>query len=224
MGIQSGSLSLCRYRLIGGKNRISLGELNSLLEAYKAGPIKLSGVQKEETQGWVRPLGIDKLSDALEGHWDMSHAQVAEGFLLRLRVERRKVPSQLLQHLYKQKFKEHEQASGKPPGPKLRKELKEQLKLELTGRALPQLAHVDAYWRDRDGELTLFATGKKLREIFEMLFHQTFGDALGMTLVRIDPPLMGLGHDAWVDTSIASEALGKLSLTTPVTFTESLYP
>ena len=65
MGIQSGSLSLCRYRLVGGAGRTSLGELNELIDNYKSGPIKLSGIPKEELFGWVRPLGVDQLKDEL---------------------------------------------------------------------------------------------------------------------------------------------------------------
>lgn len=225
MGIQSGSLSLCRYRVLGaGKTKFSLKELNALLENFKSSPIKLTGVKKEELSGWVRPIGIDKITDDPEAHWDLSHSQADEGFLLRMRLEKRKVPVQLLQLIYKQKHYEETSKSAKPISPKGRKELKEAVKLDLTGRALPQIAHVDAYWRDRTGELMLFGTGKKLRETFETLFQQTFAAPLGLTLVRVEPPLLGLNRQQWEDSGVASETLGRLSLATPISFAAPVHP
>jgi DNA recombination-dependent growth factor C len=218
-------LSLCRYRLLGGTGRRnSLASLNELFAAYRSGPVKLSGVTREEVVGWVRPLGLDMVGDEVEDVWDLTHCEIDEGFLLRMRIERRKAPAQLIQMIYKQRFLAHQRESGKAPGPKLRKELKEQVKMELTTRALPQLAYVDAFWRDREGELMLFATGKKLRDTFQRLFHETFATALGLTLVSIDPPLMGLARDAWEDSAVASETLGRLSLATPMAIADQIYP
>src|SRR4030095_10680683 len=101
----------------------------------------------------------------------LSDCQVDDGFVLRLRVERRKVPAQLLQLVYRQRFFEHQDKAGKTPGPTERRELRDKVKAELMARALPALSHVDAYWRDRQGELTLFTTGKKARTLFETAVH-----------------------------------------------------
>ena len=224
MGLQSGSVSLCRYRLLGAGKRHRLSQLGDLLESHKAGPLKLSGVHSEERVGWVRPVGLDNVELPPDAPWDLTHCQVDDGFVLRLRIERRKVPATLLQLVYKQRFHEVEAKTGKTPGPKDRKDLREEVKKELMARALPTLAHLDAFWRDEEGELALFTTGKKARELFEGLFLKTFAQPLGQTLVRIDPPLMGLTRDQWEDSQVASETLGRLSLTTPVAFAEQIYP
>lgn len=224
MAIHQGSLSLCRYRLLGGNGKSNLTRLNSFLEPYIAGPLKLSGVTKDEVTGWVRPLGLEKVELAPDTPWDLSHCQVDDGFVLRLRVERRAVPAQLLQLVYKQQFFEQQAKAGKTPGPKDRRDMRDKVKAELMGRALPALSHIEAYWRDRQGELTLFTTGKKARSVFETAFTATFANPLNLTLVRIDPPLLGLSKDQWEDSQVASATLGRLSLATPVAFAEQVYP
>jgi hypothetical protein len=129
-----------------------------------------------------------------------------------------------LQLLYKQKYHDWVRKTGKNPSPKDRRELKDQLKAELMTKALPQVAHVDAFWRDRRGELLLFSTGKKVKTTFESLFTSAFAGALGFSLMRIEPPLLGLPREHWNDSQVASETLGRLSLTTPVVFAEQIYP
>lgn len=224
MAIHQGSVSLCRYRLLGARSRAGIGRLNDFLEPHKAGPLKLSGVTKEELIGWVRPLGIDKVDLPPDAPWSLSDCQVDDGFVLRLRIERRKVPAQLLQLVYKQRFFEWQAKAGKTPGPKDRRELKDTVKAELMARALPVLAHVDAYWRDHKGELMLFTTGKKARSLFEAAFISTFSNPLDQQLVRVDPPLLGLSRDQWEDSQVASATLGRISSATPVAFAEQLYP
>lgn len=227
LGIQNGSVSLCRYRLLGGSRtapKLTLGLLNELLEPFKAGPLKLTGVHKEEKYGFVRPVGLDKIGEEEVEHWDLTDCQVDDGFLLRMRTERRAVPSTLVQIIYRQRFVEWEKKTGKAPGPKERRELKDSVKAELMGKALPQIGHVDAFWRDRRGELLLFATGKKAKTTFEALFTSSFAGSLGLMLVRVDPPMMGLPKNLWEDSQVASETMGRLSLATPVAFAEHVYP
>jgi DNA recombination-dependent growth factor C len=227
LGLQQGSVSLARYRLLGAGGRHTVAKLNGLLEPHKAAPLKLGGVHKEELVGWVRPAGLDGVELPPEAPWDLSHCAADDGFVLRLRIERRKVPAQLLQLLYKQRFHEAAEKTGKAPGPKDRRDLRESLRRELTGRALPALTHVDAYWRDRAGELTVFTTGKRARDLFTKIFAATFAAPLGESLVGVDPPLLGLraaDWDAWEDSAVASAALGRLSSATPVAFAEQHYP
>ncbi len=217
MGIQNGSISLCRYRLLGGGRRFSLAKLSELIEPHKAGPVKLSGVFKEDLAGWVRPVGLDKVELPLDASWDLTQCQLDDGFLLRMRIEKRKVPATLHALLFKQKMGEHEQKAGKLPPPRERRDVKDQMKRDLMAKALPTIAHVDGFWRDKESELTLFATGKKQRELFEALFSASFAGPLELSLVRMDPPLTGLGEDAWTDSSVASRTFGRLSSTTPWT-------
>jgi DNA recombination-dependent growth factor C len=217
MGIASGSLSVSRYRLLGKRSRWSIAQLSELLAEHRAGPIKLSGVYKEEVTGWVRPLNADD-AEVSDSDWDMSHARLSDGYLLRLRVERRKVPASLVQAVYREKFLAIQRRTGKMPTPKDRRELREEVKKDLMAKALPSLSHIDAYWRDRDGDVLLFATGKGPRQRFEAAFAATFGNPMGQTLVSVAPPLAGLTRDVFLDSDVATETLGRLSLATPVSF------
>jgi hypothetical protein len=88
------------------------------------------------------------------------------------------------------------------------------------GRALPTLSYVDAYWRDQTGELMVFSTSKKSRALFEGLFRSTFADHLGCQLLAMEPLLMGMTAADLADSQVASEAVSRLSLATPVIFTE----
>jgi len=223
LGIQQGSITLCRYRLLGDhRRRLGLSRLNELIEPYKAKPLALTGLHKEEMVGWVRPVGLESATLDLppDAPWDMSDCRVDDGFVLRLRIERRKVPAALLQILYKQEFYQETLRTGKTPGPTERRELRDLMQAELMGRALPTLSHVDVYWRDEAGELMLFNTGKKVRSLFEALFTNSFSSHLGLTLVAIEPPLIGLTREQWEDSQVASETLGRLSLATPAAFAE----
>jgi DNA recombination-dependent growth factor C len=220
LGLVQGSMSICRYRLMGAGVRINLATLNERLDHYLAGPVSLEApAGKEELIGWVRPLGVDTVDLPPDAPWDMSHAQVEDGFVLRMRIERRSVPAQLLQLIYRDRFFAVQAKTGKTPGPKERRELKDQVREELMGRALPAISYVDAFWRDKDGELQVFSTGKKARQLFETLFSKTFSDHLGQTLVRIAPPLLGLAESDWTESEAASETLERLSLTAPLAFT-----
>ena len=222
LGIQQGSVALSRYLLLGDGRRPSLSRLNDLFAPYQAAPVSLEGVRKEEICGWVRPVGIEGVKvDLPPDHvWDLSDCQIDDGLLLRLRIERRKVPAPLLQLIYKQRFFDISAKTGKTPGPKERRDLRDEVKAELMARALPALSYVDAFWRDGSGELMLFSTSKKARTLFEGLFGATFAEPLQLQLVPLEPPLIGLKHADWQDSQVASEAVSRLSLATPVAFAE----
>jgi DNA recombination-dependent growth factor C len=201
-----------------------MARLSELLEPYKAGPLLLGSGRKEEAVGWVRPTGVDDIELPEDAEWDMSHGRTedGDGFLLRMRIERRRVPASLVQHVYRQKFFAAEGRSGKPPSAQERRELREKVKSDLTAKALPTLAHVDAFWRDSAGELLVFSTSKKARETFERLFQATFAGPLEQTLVRVTPALMAhrgevLGKEGAADLV---GTLGRLASTVPTAFIE----
>jgi len=222
LAIQQGSIALSRYLLIGDGSRPKLSDMSERLGLYQAEPVVLDGVKKEEQCGWVRPVGIDGVKvDLPPDHpWDLHDCRVADGVLLRLRIERRKVPATLLQVVYKQRFFAISQKTGKTPGPKERRDLRDEVKAELMSRALPTLSYVDAFWRDQAGEVMLFSSSKKARALFEGLFRSTFADHIGAQLVAMEPLLMGMSAADLADSRVASEAVSRLSLATPVIFAE----
>lgn len=224
MGIQTGTVSLSRFRLLNAKKSYKLNELNPLLENYHSGPVNLKKIGKELSFGWVRPLGLDDIELPPDAPWDMSHTRIGDGYMLRMRIEKRAVPAPLVQLLYKQEIYKHEAESGNLPPRKERTQIKDDLKRDLMARALPAISHIDALWNEKRSDLTVFSTSKAAKTVFLELFEQSFADSLGITIVPIEPPLLGLAKDEWEDADAALETLDLLQQTTPLSFTGQVYP
>lgn len=216
VSIFSGTLSLNRYRVIGAQDSLSLSKLNKKLKTYQAKPLELTQ-SKELSFGWVAPP-IGDLSDLTEGlSWDMSHCQIEDGYLMRIRVEKRKVAHSLLQLIYQKKIASltDQDEDGKPLSRHRKKELLEETRLELLGQCLPQISYSDLFWNEQRQEVILFSTSKGIQGIFEELFRKTFCEHLGLSLVKIAPPLLGLPTQDWQE-STSSETLERMSHTLPL--------
>ncbi|SME97381.1 recombination-associated protein RdgC [Pseudobacteriovorax antillogorgiicola] len=197
MTIFSGSFSASRYHIIGRKSQFKLAELNQKLKTYQARPLQLKS-SKELSFGWERPSVIDPEANAETAHWDMSDCQFDEGYLMRIRIEKRKVPSALLQIVFKRKIEElSERNEGKPVSRKQRKDLLEESRLELFEQCLPNVSFADVYWHEERHEVFLFSTSKSIQIIFEELFKKTFCEHLNLSLVKVLPPLLGMSQDEW---------------------------
>ncbi|NRA66382.1 MAG: recombination-associated protein RdgC [Pseudobacteriovorax sp.] len=194
MTIFNGSFSVSRYRVLGKQAGISLAAANKKLKTYQARPLKIKG-SKELVFGWERP----NLGHEFEGsHWDLSDCQWDDGYLLRIRVEKRKVPKSLLQIVFQEKLDAHiAENDGKPLGRNRRKELLDETRDELMDQALPQIGYCDVFWDLEAQEVLLFSTSKGLQAIFEELFRKTFGEHLELNIVKIGPPLLGLSSEEW---------------------------
>ena len=214
MTIFSGSFSVCRYQLVGRKSLLKLAELNQKLKTYQARPLQLKG-SKELNFGWERPSVIDTDADSESSHWDMSECRFEDGFMLRIRIEKRKVPSALLQIVLKRKVEELvEQNEGKPLSRKRRKDLMEEARLELYDQCLPNVSFADAYWDEERDEVMLFSTSKSIQVIFEELFKKTFCEHLNLSIVKVLPPLLGMDSKEWSQKSKDS-TIDRLSNTLP---------
>lgn len=224
MGIQSGTISLSRFRILNAKREYKLNELNPLLEKYYLGPLSLKKIGKELSYGWVRPVGLDDIELPPDAHWDMSHTRIADGYMLRIRVEKRAVPAPLIQLLYKQEIYQHEAEAGNLPSRKERTQIKDDLKRDLMSRALPAISHIDAFWNEKRSDLTVFSTSKSAKTIFIDLFTKSFADSLGIKIVPIEPPLLGLHRNEWEDSESAAATLDLLQQTVPLSFTGQVNP
>jgi recombination associated protein RdgC len=224
VGIQSGTVSLSRFRMLNAEKSYKLNELNPLLENYRSGPISLKKIGKELSFGWVRPLGLDDIELPPDAHWDMTHTRVGDGYMMRMRVEKRAVPAPLVQILYKQEIYKFQAESGELPARKERTQIKDDLKRELLSKSLPAISHVDAYWNEKRSDLTVFSTSKAAKTILIDLFMKSFGDSLGITIVPIEPPLLGLSSEEWEDADSAEETLDLMQQTVPLSFTGQVHP
>ena len=195
MSLQQGTLSITRYRTLGARKNYSLEEVGRKLKGFQAKPLKTQGVLRELVFGWVRPAGIDPDEEVLQDdmHWDISDCQIDSGYLLRFRVERRKVPMQLFQMMVQQELAKHTAKQlGKPLERAEKKQIMDDLKEELLGNCLPAIRHCDLLWREKHGDILVFATGKSDLKIFEDLFRETFAKPLGFSFILELPAILGM--------------------------------
>ena len=233
MTIYSGQVNLTRYKTLGkhdGTPRKNTGNARSIpfalldeaIEGWKAKPLEDlldDGPSKSQrfleiTTGWVAPEGLvaskewdaareEAGATATDADWTMSMAAVNDGFLLRMRIDRRKVPAALIRAVYRQKLRREEQGSkGKSKRlPRAERDaLKQHVRASLTGRALPSCVYVDAFWRQSAGELWVFNTSESCLKAFEELFARTFGGKLDVALTRIQPPMTAAPSAFWEDS------------------------
>lgn len=217
MGIQKGSISLSRYRIIGGKKSYKLNELNECLNAFKAGKINLSSQETDYT-GWVQPIGLEL--DGPKQHWDMSDCRVDDGFFFRARIEKKKIPTALFQILLQEKLHAWEAEHEKQVPRKEKRNMVDVLKQDLLCKSLPAVSHVDMYWHEERKDLILFTTSKAQKQLVVALFEATFASPLNFGILPIEPPLLGMDKELWNQQDMIDGWLGKLATTVPVSFAE----
>jgi DNA recombination-dependent growth factor C len=172
---------------------------------------------KAERIGWVRPLtpqDPDVIGD--DAHWDISDCVVGSGVMLRARFERRKVPTSLLQMLFRQKIGEHTKETGKSMPRFERQKLKQDLAESLLRRTLPHITHVDVLWRVDDQELFIFNRSKTLSEKILQLFIETFTQELGLDVIKFS------ATTAWLDTDETAVRLDQLAKVEPALFARQM--
>ncbi len=197
MGLVSGKISLTRYRLGGAPQVISTETLNKTFKKFRAKPLVLEH-PKELAFGWDLPnSGFE--TEGFGSHWDLSHCAYDDGYLLRIRIEKRRVPQTLLTQLFRTKLAEM-MAQGTEVKRHEKKELLEELKAELLAQALPDVKFIDAVWQTKRHEVFLLSSSKQACEIFEKLFIQSFSKPLDAMLVRVVPPFLGIK-----ETSVAAK-------------------
>ena len=217
MGIYNGTVAYTRFRLLGGRKKPTIAKLSELLDAFKAPALKIDGLPKAELIGWVRPLtpqDPDVIGE--EAHWDISDCTVTGGIMLRVRYERRKIPTSLLQMIYKQKIAAHAKSTGKTPGRTDRQKLKEEIASELLRRTLPQIQFTDLLWKDHENELYVFSSSKSVCERVLQLFNQTFADELDLALVKLN------ATTAWIEGDEPDLRLERITEVEPSVFARQM--
>jgi DNA recombination-dependent growth factor C len=221
MGLQSSSISITRFRLLGYKKSRTLAHLNELFASHQSRPLKLQGAAKEDIVGWVRPPIADIAGMTERDEWSLSDCRLDNGFYLRLRSERRRVSSSLLQSVFRDALARREAKRSNPLNRQERKELSAETKRELLQMTLPSLSYVDGFWRPDSGQLLIFSASTASADNFANLFRETFCSPLGMNMIAVSLPLMGLVEDLWSEESKRStDWIQRISLTIPTSFVE----
>ena len=214
MGLKSGAVSITRYQILGLTNP-GLTALNQGIAPYKARPIHLSGTHKAEQFFWALPDLPELERDG--DYWDMTDCLTDGGFVMRMRIEKRAVPGELLKLLLKEKIQSLAESLGRHPTRVESRVAKDHLKDELMCKTLPNLRFIDLFWSTETNQVTLFTTSKTACAFFEQLFRQSVLDPLSGKMAILVPPLFGLDDSDWKGDSQRAKSMGLL---VPATFTD----
>lgn len=214
MGISNGSISLSRYRILGDA-KLSVSRLNKNLQNFVGSELELLSSNQEVQVSWVLPTGTLADSFEREGtYWDLSDCEVDGDYILKLRIEKRKVPTELLNALTKKEIEQLAAQRNKRPTRPEQKEVKESLKEELTRKALPQISYVDVIWKVNEAQVWLLSTAKTTKTLFEKIFKKTFLEKMNASMLPLEPALMGLTNNEWSQDSRKLEQLFAIVPTT----------
>jgi recombination associated protein RdgC len=157
-------------------------------EAVEDGLAKARFVPCAATQplsaGWVSPRhgdeaenGTAPLIESIGGQW-----------LMRLMVEQKVLPSSVVKRRVEELAKKSEQATGRKPGKRHAKELKEEAVLTLLPQAFTKRASVNV-WMDTRAQLLMVDAGsaKRAEEAATMLVQSLEGLALRLVQTQLSP-------------------------------------
>ena len=150
------------------------------------------GATQQRSSGWVEPRG--------EAHAPL--AEVVDGhILLKLMTEQRVVPGSVVKRRTDEIAEQMEKATGRKPGKKIMKELKEQALQELLPMAFTKQS-VTRVWLAPKQRLLMVDSGSqaKAEEVVTMLVKAL--DGLALTLVQTEmSPSVAMAH--WLGTGEA---------------------
>ena len=128
-------------------------ELAALEEALAKAPFQECGATQEKSSGWVPPRGEAHglLAESVGGQW-----------VLRFMTEAKMLPGTVLARKVKEKAAQIEQQTGRKPGKKETRELKDEAKLDLLPMAFTKQGSTWV-WIDREARLLVLDTGAQGR-------------------------------------------------------------
>lgn len=137
------------------------------------------GASQERSVGWVPPRG--------EAHGPLCE-HVAGQWILKLMIESKRVPSDVLQRTVAEQCQKIEAGSGRKPGKRERKEITEDVKLALLPMVFPTRASV-LVWIDPVAKLLLIDTASTTMgdEVVTQLVRAIEGFTLQHMLTEVSP-------------------------------------
>ena len=167
--------NLIVYRIAPGWQ----ADLTALEEALARTPFQECGATQEQSSGWVPPRGEahGPLAESVGGQW-----------ILRFMTEAKMLPATVLARKVKEKAAQIEQQTGRKPGKKETKELKDEAKLDLLPMAFTKQGSTWV-WIDREAGLLVLDTGAQGRadEITSLLVEQLPGLSLALLDTQTSP-------------------------------------
>ncbi len=154
-------------------------ELTQVEEALAKMPFLECGATQEKSLGWVPPRGDahGPLAESVGGQW-----------ILRFMVESKVLPGSVLARRVKEKAERIEQETGRKPGRKESKELKDEAKLDLLPMAFTKQASIWV-WIDPTARLLVLDTGSQGRadEVVTLLVEALPGLSVSLLDIKTSP-------------------------------------
>lgn len=169
--------NLVVYRVTAPGGEPWAGTLAELEEGLGKARFMPCGATQAESAGWVPPRDADAahapLVESVGGQW-----------LMRLVVEQKVLPSAVVKRRTEEMAKKVEQATGRKPGKRQAKELKEEAVLTLLPQAFTKQASVNVWLDAKAGLLLVDASSPKRAEDAATLLVQALDGRLALRLVQ----------------------------------------
>ncbi|MFZ2121886.1 MAG: recombination-associated protein RdgC [Rhodoferax sp.] len=163
------------YRIAPGWS-LSAGEVEARLQAN---PFVECGASQEKSIGWVAPRGAANgpLLEAVAGQW-----------IFKLMTETRALPASVVNRKAQERVAQIEASTGRKPGKKETRDLKDDIRLELLPMAFTKQSSTRV-WIDRDAQLLVTDAGSQARadELVTLLVQGLPGLALSLIDTQISP-------------------------------------
>ena len=154
-------------------------ELTQVEEALQKAPFLECGATQEKSLGWVPPRGEahGPLAESVGGQW-----------VLRFMVESKVLPGSVLARRVKEKAARIEQETGRKPGKKESKELKDEAKLDLLPMAFTKQGSMWV-WIDTESRLLVLDTSSQGRadEVVTLLVESLPGLSVALLNTQTSP-------------------------------------
>ena len=167
--------NLIVYRIAPGWQ----ADLTQVEEALAKSPFMECGATQEQSLGWVPPRGEQHgaMAESVGGQW-----------ILRFMVESKVLPGSVLARRVKEKAERIEQETGRKPGKKESKELKDEAKLDLLPMAFTKQGSMWV-WIDTASRLLVFDTSSQGRadEVVTLLVESLPGLSVSLLNTATSP-------------------------------------
>lgn len=153
--------------------------LAQMEEGLDAERIVECGASQEKSIGWIEPRG--------EAHGPLVES-VGGQLILKLKIETRSLPGSVITRKAKERIAHIEATTGRKPGKKETREIKEDIKLELLPMAFTKESSV-VVWIDPDANLLVIDAGSQARadEVVTMLVKCLAGLAVTLINTKVSP-------------------------------------
>jgi recombination associated protein RdgC len=148
-------------------------------ESLQSGRFVECGASQEKSLGWVEPRGVANgpLLEAVAGQW-----------IIKLMVETRALPASVVNRKAQERVAQIEASTGRKPGKKEIRDLKDDIRLELLPMAFTKQSS-SLIWIDREARMLVIDAGSQARadEVVTLLVQALPGFAASLINTQTSP-------------------------------------